>query len=768
VPAPLPIDPHLPAVVAALRGRRAAVVVAPAGAGKTTRVPPALAAAFGPTFVLQPRRVAARALARRIASEQGWTLGEEAGWQVRGDRRFSARTRILVATEGVLTARLVADPLLEGWAVVVLDEFHERSIHADLALALARQAWRARADLRLAVMSATLDAGPVAAYLDGCPVIEAQGRPYPVHVAYAPETTVADGVRARLRDGAGDVLAFLPGAAEIRRATAELGGVDADVLPLHGGLDAEAQDAALRPGPRRRVILATNIAETSLTVEGVREVVDSGLHRVARYDAARAIDRLETERVPRDSAEQRTGRAGRTAPGHALRLWDARDVLRDRREPDVARVDLAGPLLDVVAWGGDPLAFEWLERPDPARVQAALALLQRLGATEGRAITAWGERMRRLPLHPRLARLLLGDGGSARAAAVCAGLAERLPPLPARTLAADSDLLLLADAVSLLPPRVRELARELQAAAEGAGAHDASDARFLRAVLAAYPDRVARRRERGGQRLALSSGAGAVLARESAVRAEFLVAVELTAGDAGEPLVRLASAIEPEWLTPSAREREHWFDAESGAVRARERVLYDRLVIAERSVAPDAEEAAAVLERELLGGRLDDAAQAVLRRARFAGVEVDLPRIVREACAGQSRLPVLDIAAALPFAARRELDRLAPERLRVPSGREVALEYREDGTVAASVKLQELFGLAETPRLGPRAEPVLLLLLAPNGRPVQTTRDLRSFWERTYPEVRKELRGRYPRHPWPEDPWTAAPTARTQRRGPAR
>jgi len=772
-PPPLPIDVHLPRIVDAVRARGAAVVVAPPGAGKTTRVPPALMAALGPVFVLQPRRVAARSLARRIAQENGWREGEEVGWQVRLERRFTPRTRILVATEGVLTARLASDPLLEGWACVVLDEFHERSIHADLALALARQAARARGDLRLVVMSATLDAGPVAAFLGGCPVIEVEGRPYEVAIEHAPGLTIGDAVRHRLRDGPGDVLAFLPGAGEIRRAQAELTGVDADVFPLHGMLDAEAQDAALRPGPRRKVVLATNIAETSLTIEGVRAVVDGGLHRVLRYDAERALDRLETERIPRDAAEQRAGRAGRTAPGHALRLWDARERLRERREPDVMRVDLSGPLLDVLAWGGDPLSFEWLEPPPPERLLAALDLLRRLGAVEGRRLTAEGERLRRLPLHPRLARLLLADGGSWRAAAACAALSERLPPRVAAPAAAESDLLPLADALAAQGGRVREAARQLEMLARdarpaGTGDADAPLERFLRAELAAYPDRVARRREPHAPRLLLSSGQGATLARESAVQSEFLVAVDVGTIDTGdgaraEALVRLASAIEPGWLTPTERVRVHRFDPEAGVVRAVERTLYGALPLAERVVAPEPEEAERLLAEELERRGLGEEAEAVLRRARFAGLAVDRPRLIRDACAGRTRLPAVEVEALLGFEERRTLERLAPARLRVPSGREVALEYRDDGTAAAAVKLQELFGLAETPRLGPRAEPVLLLLLAPNGRPVQQTRDLRSFWDRTYPEVRKELRGRYPKHPWPEDPWNAPPTARTKK-----
>src|SRR5262245_25066646 len=416
---PLPIDPHLPAIAEAVGRSGAVVVVAAPGAGKTTRVAPALAA-FGPLILLQPRRVAARALARRIADEQGWTLGEEVGWQVRFERRFGERTRLLVATEGVLTARLQADPLLGGFRCVVLDEFHERTLHGDLALALARQAARARGDLRVVVMSATLDAGPVAAFLGGCPVFHVYARPHPVAVEYRPDASLPEAAREAVRRGAGNVLCFLPGAPEIRRAAAELAhleNVGVAVLPLHGGLDAEAQDAAVGPSSRKKLVLATNIAETSLTIDGVDEVVDSGLHKVARYDADKGIDRLETERVAWDSAEQRAGRAGRTGPGRAVRLWDARDTLRPRREAEIRRVDLAGPLLEVLAWGGDPAAFEWFEAPPADSVASALELLRRLGAVEAGRVTPLGERLRRFPLHPRLARVLVAAGGGALAAA---------------------------------------------------------------------------------------------------------------------------------------------------------------------------------------------------------------------------------------------------------------------------------------------------------------------------------------------------------------
>ncbi len=798
-PAPLPIDSHLPEIRARLRERRALVVVAPPGAGKTTRVPPALAAE-GPLLLLQPRRIAARALARRIAEEQGWTLGEEVGWQVRFERRFTPRTRVLVATEGILTARLQRDPLLSGFTTLVLDEFHERTVHADLALALAREALRARDDLRLVVMSATLDAARVADYLGGCPVIEAPGRLHPVEIRHAPGLSPAAAIRAALArrppGGAGStgppgppgvdgrhLLCFLPGAPEIRAVEEELrrGGLPADalVLPLHGSLDAEAQDRALRPFPGRKVLLATNLAETSLTVEGVVEVIDSGLHKVLRLDPALGLDRLETERVPRDSAEQRAGRAGRTGPGTATRLWDPRLDLRPHREPELLRVDLAGPSLTVLACGADPLAFAWFDPPPRERLEAALAWLERLGAARGGRVTPLGRRLARLPLHPRLARVLVEARGAPAAAAACAVLAEGWRPA-ADWRSTRSDLLSAADRLHEAPAGVRAAARELARAAlqprqpedRGAAAGPAdTEALLLRAFLAGYPDRVAQRRAPGYDRLLLASGHGAVQARESGVReAEYLIALDVAAGSrpagrAAEALVRLASAVEPEWLTPTRTEVAHSVDA-GGVVRAVERRFYEALVLEEHGVAPDPETAAGLLAAELRARGLGARNALVLRRLRFAGRDgdLDLDALLRAACRGRTSLPDLDLAALLPRELRRRLEAEAPETLRLPSGRRERLDYREDGAVVAAVKLQELFGLAETPRLGPRREPVVFELLAPNGRPVQTTRDLRSFWERTYPEVRRELRGRYPKHPWPQDPWTAEPTHRARRR----
>ena len=775
---PLPIDPCLPDILAAVRRARAVVVTALPGAGKTTRIPPALTA-DGPVLLLQPRRVAARSIARRVAEEQGWTLGEEVGWHVRFERRFGPRTRLLVATEGILTARLQQDPLLSGFRTLVLDEFHERSIHADLGLALARQAWLARDELRLVVMSATLDTGRVAAFLGGCPVVEVPGRVHPVDVSYAPGQSLGDAVGEMLAATPGQVLCFLPGAPEIRRAGAELvlrqRAAGVEVVELHGSLGASAQDEAIRPVERRRIILATNIAETSLTVPGVTAIVDSGLHKVARYDPDRGIDSLETERITKDAADQRSGRAGRVAPGHARRLWDQRNRLEPHREPEIARIDLAGVALDVIAWGGDPRALEWFEPPPADRLETALALLERLGAIDGGRMTGVGEQMRRLPLHPRLGRILIAAGGSRDAARACAVLSERHFLAP-RTASTSSDLLSVVDEWQAAPPHVRRVAEEIERiAAEVAKEREAgprvrppiSEADFRRAVLAGYPDRVGRRRAPGSPRVLLASGHGAVVSDESGVRdGEFLVAVDVQAGRRGtriEARIRVASRVERDWLAPTGTEVVHRFDEAAGAVRAVLVERYDALPLAERRVAPDAEVAATLLGKAWLKRGPSEDDERLLRRLRFAGREVDVKALVTRACKGATALGRVDLADHLPPEAVRALDRLAPETLRVPSGRSHRLDYGEDGTVSAAVKLQELFGLAETPRIGPRREPVVLALLAPNGRPVQVTRDLGSFWERTYPEVRKELRARYPKHPWPEDPWTATPTGRTKR-----
>jgi ATP-dependent helicase HrpB len=728
-------------------------------------------------LLLQPRRVAARAIARRIAAERGWTVGREVGWHVRFDRREAPDTALVVITEGILTARLQQDPLLSGVRTVIIDEFHERSIHADLGLALARQAWIARDDLRLVVMSATLDADAVAAFLGGCPIVDVPGRTFPLDIEYRPDRTVEQAIVDELRAPAAGrhdaTLCFLPGAPEIRRAADAVAAAarDAGVLvcPLHGGLDSDAQDAAIKPAGQRRVVLATNIAETTLTVPDVTRVIDSGWHKVARYDADRGIDSLELERISQAAADQRAGRAGRTRPGVVVRLWDGRDRLRPHREPDIARVDLAGPALEVLAWGGDPRTLAWFEAPEAGALDAALDLLRRLGALDSATrVTPIGRDMQRLPLPPRLARLVVAAGGSAASAAASALLSERRL-VPPRREATPCDLLAALDRQSEWPAHLRQVAEEIERVARSilgqAAARPHDERRFRQAVLTAYPDRVGRRRAPNGDAVLLASGAGARLGRESGVvNAEYLVAVDLTAGTAGGSgaLIRIATGIEREWLEATSRSIAHRLD-EHGVVRAVSNERYGDVILASRPCAPDPVEAGAIVADAYRRRGPSEADMQLLRRLAFAGVPASFDALVHSAVATAVRLSDVDLAAHVPYADRVRLDRDAPRVLRVPSGRDVLLEYREHAVVAA-VKLQELFGLADTPRLGPGREPVTFELLSPGGRPVQITRDLRSFWSRGYPEVRKELRARYPKHPWPEDPWTATPTRRAKPR----
>jgi ATP-dependent helicase HrpB len=719
VQTPLPIDAHVAEITAHVRAHRSAVIVAPPGSGKTTRIPPALAA-IGRTILLQPRRVAARALARRIAVERGWTIGNEIGWQIRFERKFSDRTRLLVATEGILTARLQSDPLLSDFDVVILDEFHERSIHADVALALVKQAMDSRDDLAVVVMSATIAADDVSRFLGGARIFNVGARRFPVDVQYKPGVSMAAAIREQLRDAEGDILCFLPGMREIERTRGELGNIDALVLPLHGSLDVDAQERALAPAGRRKVILATNIAETSLTVEGVTDVIDSGVHKVLRFDPETAVDHLVVERIAADSAEQRAGRAGRTRAGHAVRLWDSRDILRPHREPDVRRVDLAPPLLDIVAWGGDPRVFAWFERPPEDRIDAGLALLDALHAADSQ------ELLRALPLHPRLARIVIDAHGADEAIAVAVQLSGGAPA------------------------EIHELSSIARRVLGGNYRRQTDDTTLRRALLAGYPDRVAQRREAKSPRLLLSSGTGATLAREiDDGNGEFLVILDIT----GE-LVRNARVVEREWLSPTRREVVHEWDG--NRVRAIERSWYGAILLHEQNVPPDA----AAAERMLAEHAKPDPLMA--RRIAFAELDVDWTAVIATAVADKRNLD--DVHIELPFNVRRRLDALAPLTIPLPSGRSAKLDYRDDGTIVASAKLQELFGLAESPRIGPHRTPVTFALLSPSGRPVQITQDLRGFWNGAYQQVRKELRGRYAKHPWPEDPWTAPATHRAKRR----
>ena len=849
---PLPIDPLLPEIVSHLKRGRRLVLRAPPGAGKTTRVPAALLdaelAGAGQILVLEPRRIAARAAAEYVAAERGGRAGGEIGYRVRFEQRGGPQTRLWFLTEGVLGRQLARDPFLERSAVVVLDEFHERHLQGDVALAVVRELQETvRPDLALLVMSATLETEHVAAYLGGCPVLTSEGRTFPVRVEYDERADdrpldgrVLAAVRRLLAEDDGDVLVFLPGAAEIRRAAEALDPLAREqglaVLPLHGDLPLDAQQRVLRPGPRRKIVLATNVAETALTIEGVTGVVDSGLARVARFDPRHGINALRVAAISRASAEQRAGRAGRTAPGRCLRLWTAAShaARLEREVPEIRRLELSAVLLELRAWGlREVTRFGWLDAPSPGAVRRAERLLGLLGAVdeESGELTDVGRRMLAVSAPPRLARLLIeaetrGCGGEGALLAALASerdicLEERAfgPTAESRWPAGPSDLLerarLFGEAARAgfapdtcrslrLDPRAlrtvdrvcRQLARS-GAPPERSFEHlsGSTEEALLRCILAGFPDRVVRRRAPGSRRGVMVGGTGVELDERSAVReAELFVAVEVESGarrQRPEALVRLASAVERRWLSemfPGAirSTRAVEFDGERERVVERRRELFRDLILAETTVR-DVDRAEAGVELARAAGRDPLAAASagaaerrLLARLRFlAGAMPDLgipdadalaAAAVEALCAGKRSFAELrraDLLAALRGALSRPqlraLERDAPDHYRLPSGRLVEIRYEPDRPPAVAARIQEVFGLAATPRLGGGRVPLLIELLAPNHRPVQITDDLDSFWRRTYPEVRKQLRGRYPKHPWPEDPLGAAPTSRAGR-----
>jgi ATP-dependent helicase HrpB len=848
----LPIDSHLPELIEVARRHRAMVLVAEPGAGKTTRLPPAIVRAgiLGlehPNLVLlQPRRVAARAAAARIAQENGWQVGGEVGYQVRFDRRIGPRTRLHVLTEGILTRRLGDDPILDGVGCVVLDEFHERSIHTDLAIALLREVRQTiREDLILIVMSATLDAEPVARFLGDCPVVRIEGRTHPVQISHAPPPAgamlpeqAADAVVGAIDSdrAGGDVLVFLPGVQEIRRTMHLLEPLaarhDLLVLPLHGTLTLDEQVRALRPSPQRKIVLATNIAQTSLTVDGVTTVIDTGVARVASYDPQRGLDRLELQPISKASATQRAGRAGRTRPGRCVRLWTEKQqaALDEFELPEVERVDLAGTVLTLHAWGQGPRAFAWYQPPPDAALSSAERLLAMLGALDGEPgrITPLGRRLLSMPAHPRIARLLLAADDSGvpyEGATMAALLSEKDILLPAH--AADrpavqgtSDLLyrlhLLAqaeksrfrgapDGVAIDESAARQVARTRNellriAGRTGGGrstSHDADERQLLRILLLAYPDRVCRRRGTDPMSGVMTGGGGVRLAGESIVRqAEYFLALDARRDDrarAQQALVRLASAIEPEWLEELfpqhiIRQRQVVFDEQRGRIVVQATVSYRDLVMRQdQDAAVEPAEAAAALAEALRPrarqiiesdeqartwlARLDLLRSAMPQHDWPAVGDAELADLLAAHASGRRgldeirRLPLASILHDhLPFRLRRLMDAEAPLAIQVPSGSRITVQYALGQSPVMAVRLQELFGWSDTPRIAGGRIAVVLHLLGPNFRPVQVTSDLKSFWANTYPQVRKDLRARYPRHAWPDDPLTATPQAKGGRR----
>lgn len=839
----LPIDPLLPEVVETLREHSGVVIEAPPGAGKSTRVPPAILdaglAGQGQIIMLEPRRVAARATARRIASERGVRLGGEVGYQVRFDRKMSAETRLAVITEGILTRRLQSDPFLEGVGVVILDEFHERSIHTDLAIAFLKEVRQVRDDFKIVVMSATLEAGPIAEYLQ-IPTLRSEGRTFDVAVDYL-DKPVEDRIeyeasRAIRRfvdsddDDGGDILVFMPGRGEIHGCLDALEAWakdrDIELLPLYSALPAKEQDRALASGGRRKIIAATNIAETSLTIEGVTLVVDSGKVRQMRMSPASGLDNLELRHISMASADQRAGRAGRVREGRAIRLWTRayEHRMAEYDEPEICRIDLAPVVLEVIAWSGaDPAGFDWFDPPPKHAVGHGLKLLEDLGAvTPGEfTLTDVGKRLLDLPVHPRLGRMLIeGEerGVGEFAASMAAIVSERDFVVSVSRDAPDgrSDLLARAELLDEVASgrsqgakrlgfsvnvgrarRLKQVRDQLRKMVRSGQTGREDDA--LRAVLAGFPDRIALRREEGENRFIMVGGEPMTLANESVVRRPRLIVAPVVAGQTrarqnvggvdARNLIRLASEVREEWLVEAfpwrfEEEVEVDFDTDRKRVMAHRRRYFDGIPLDEQIVSVDevadqqavakllAEHALSDIPRAF--GLDKEEAQFLIRWefARRHFPEVDFPHLMEDEQRGRSdadiwpqllwgkrsfddlrrmSLPAL-LGAYLNQEQRQILSDEVPARIKVPSGSRIRVKYGLDEPPVLAVRIQEVFGWTDTPRVARGQVAVLMHLLAPNYRPAQVTDDLGGFWERTYPEVRKELRARYSKHPWPEDP----------------
>lgn len=804
----LPIDEALPDLIAALRGPGRAVLQAPPGAGKTTRVPLAILEAGlapGRILMLEPRRLAARAAAERMAETLGEKVGETVGYRIRGEAKVSKATRIEVVTEGILTRMLQADSELSGVSVLIFDEFHERSLNADLGLALAWEVRQAlRADLGILVMSATLDAGPVAAMLADAPVITSEGRAFtvetrwlsrPVAAGMRFEAALAGLVAEAVEETSGGILVFLPGEGEIRRVEGLLKGRlpgDCVVRPLFGAMDFAAQRAAIAPAREgRKVVLATSIAETSLTIEDVRVVVDGGRARRSRFDPASGMARLVTERVTRAEAEQRRGRAGRVAEGACYRLWTRGEEggLAAFPPPEIAAADLAGLALELALWGSDGTDLAFLTPPPSPALAEARALLEGLGALAAGRITAHGRALAALPVHPRLGHMLATAGPEA---SPLAALLEERDPLKG----APADLALRLDAlrdparftadrgiVERIRTEAKRLARMVMPVAEA----------FTAAEMAAlaYPDRIGLRRKGEASRFVLSGGKGAIAAEGDPIgRADLIVATDLD-GDPREARVRQGIVLPEASLRRLYGDRIRWQDVaewsrREGRVLARRQERLGALVLADRpwpDAPPEALARAAFDGLTQIGLPWSEAARRL--RARVAllmreGAEVpDLSDAALLADPGwllpylagkrtEADLRALDLSEALKAKLTWEetalVDRLAPAHFETPLGRKIPIDYEGDHP-SITLRLQEMFGVNNHPTVGPKRLPLRITLLSPAQRPVQTTLDLAGFWATSYADVRKDMRGQYPRHPWPEDPTEAEPTLRAKPRG---
>lgn len=830
-----PIDELLPRIRASLAGHPRLVLEAPPGAGKTTQVPPALLDApwlRGQKIVmLEPRRVAARAAAGFMSRQRGEPVGETIGYRIRFENKVSARTRIEVVTEGILTRMLQDDPMLEGIGALLFDEFHERHLAADLGLALALDVQSGlREDLRIVVMSATLDGERLAGFLDA-PRLSSAGRSYPVTVGHFPsrrdealEHQSRRAVEHALAEHPGDVLVFLPGQREIARVQAALesslavaGGNAADVLTLHGELPVEQQSRVLQPDPdgHRRVVLATNVAESSVTLPGVRVVIDSGLAREPRYDPNSGFARLDVVNIAQASADQRAGRAGRVAEGWAYRLWPQSQRLEPQRRAEIGQVELASLALELAAWGDANLRF--VDPPPGGALAAARELLQRLGALDGGAITPLGRRMLALGTHPRLAAMLLAPTQAAEKALACdlAALVEARDPLRSRSDAVAERWQALAafragrvgadasrSALAAIDQAARQWRRRLRVDANppaSAPPHLLGDL-----LLHAFPDRIARQHPGDPYRYQLANGRSAKIFDDSALYGEPWIAISELRDDPRDARVMRAAPLDEQRLRQDfpkrfvSEDRVVWDSALRGIAAVREQ-RFDRIVIDSRPLAkPDPSRYADALVdavRQLGLQALPWTSSLSQWRARVRCLRAWMPELalpdlsddallstldawLKPVLSGKTRLDALAeqelgeaLRSQLDWSLRQKVDALAPTRMTVPSGMDRSIEYAFDDSgdqpvpPVLAVKLQELFGLADTPRIAEGRVPLTLHLLSPGGKPLQITQDLRGFWDRTYPEVKKEMKGRYPRHPWPDDPWTAAATHRAKPRG---
>ena len=823
----LPIDSALPELTASLRAQSAAVLVAPPGAGKTTRVPLVLAgeawARGKKILVLEPRRLAARAAAARMAATLGEAVGATVGYRVRFDSKVSRATRIEVVTEGVFTRLVLDDPSLAGIAAIAFDEFHERALDADLGLALARDVQQGlREDLKLLVMSATLDGARVGKLLGSAPVIESSGRAFPVETRYlgrdarAPiERQVADAVMRAVRGDAGSLLVFLPGAAEIRRTEAllreRLDDPALDIVPLYGALDADVQDRAIAPAPsgRRKVVLATSIAETSLTIEGVRVVVDCGLARVPRYEPDVGLTRLETVRVSRASADQRRGRAGRTEPGICYRLWDEPQTaaLDPANRPEILAADLSGFVLDLAYWGADPASLAFLDPPPAPALAEAKALLGELGAIDGDGrMTEEGRRLRNLPLPPRLARMVV-DGAAAGAAALAAEIAvvlterglggndvdlgHRVDALRRDRSGRGRDAIAMARRWAQIA--MSNLSRDEKLPAPPVNNRTTPNPSVGALLALAYPDRIAKNRGAGGTFL-LANGRGANIDPASTLARESFLAVAEITGTAAQGRIVLAAPltlgqIETQFSDRIESRDEILFDETSGALRARGLRRLGAIALAEQPMKVVADERTARMLAEGIARlgidrlpwtkALRQWRDRVMFLRRAEGAEwPDLSDVVlastaadwlAPALAGKTALSALDsenvaeaVQGLLPWNLRRRLETEAPTHFTAPSGSSVPIDYAADEGPKLAIRVQELFGLDRHPTIAAGRVPLVVELLSPAHRPVQVTRDLPGFWRGSYAAVKAEMKGRYPRHPWPDNPLAAVPTRRAK------